>query len=284
MIPAVDDAPYTLRNVQELLGLSRTVVTGLIREGFVAPVPGRHHEYRFTLRDLMLLRTAYALQKAHIPPRRIFRALGSLRESLPPELPLTGLRISAVGDQVVVRDQRGPWQADTGQFLIDFDVTQRHGTVVVMERAEANLENKQTLTEQAWEVFEQAEGMETSDPDVAEHLYRRAIEVDPTFAPAYINLGALLTLANRNAEAFVVYEEAMSNGIDDPTLLFNRGVSLEDEGRESAAIASYEAALTSDPTFADAHFNCARLMQRRGDKQGAIRHFSAYKRLGRPHT
>ena len=280
MSVSVDDAPYTLRNVQELLGLSRTVVTGLIREGFVAPVPGRRHEYRFSLRDLMLLRTAYALQQAHIPPRRIFRALGSLRESLPPELPLTGLRISAIGDQVVVRDQRGPWQADTGQFLMDFDVTERHGTVVMMERASVSTEVQEASTRQVNALFEEAEALEESNPDGAEMAYRQAVELDPTFGPAYINLGASLSLANRDAEALVLYEDALANGVDDPTLFFNRGVALEDAGREGEAIASYESALAIDPDLADAHFNCARLLQRQGDEQAAIRHLSAYRRLG----
>jgi tetratricopeptide (TPR) repeat protein len=277
---AVDDAPYTLHNVQELLGLSRTVVTGLIREGFVAPVPGRRHEYRFSLRDLMLLRTAFALQQANIPPRRIFRALNTLRESLPPQLPLTGLRISAIGDQVVVRDQRGPWQADTGQFLMDFDVTERHGKVVMMERASISADIQEASTRQVNALFEEAEALEESDPDGAEMAYRQAVELDPTFGPAYINLGASLCLSNRIADALALYDEAIANGVSDATLFFNRGVALEDAGREGEAIACYEAALAIDPDLADAHFNCARLLQRRGDEQGAIRHLSAYRRLG----
>ncbi|MFM0498701.1 tetratricopeptide repeat protein [Paraburkholderia caledonica] len=34
-----------------------------------------------------------------------------------------------------------------------------------------------------------------------------------------------------------------------------------------------------DPTHADAHFNLARLSEIRGDKQGLVRHLSAYRRL-----
>ena len=85
------------RRVQAMLGLSRSVVAGLIAAGFVAPTRGARNEWRFTFRDLMLLRTAHGLQAANIPPRRILRALARLKATLPAELPLTGLRISAIG-------------------------------------------------------------------------------------------------------------------------------------------------------------------------------------------
>lgn len=271
-------ARYSLRNVQELLGLSRTVVTGLIREGFVAPVPGRRHEYRFSLRDLMLLRTAYALQQARIPPRRIFRALNSLRDALPAELPLTGLRISAIGDQVVVRDQRGPWQADTGQLLMDFEVAEGHGTVMLMERSGSGAAARNDA-DQACEWFERGEEAEGSDPDAAERAYRQAIALDPSLVPAYVNLGALLSEAGRSAEASTVYEQATQRGVDDATLHFNHGVALEDQGRDDEALARYRQAMRADADLADAHYNAARLLERRGDGQGALRHLSAYRRL-----
>ena len=271
-------ARYSLRNVQELLGLSRTVVTGLIREGFVAPVPGRRHEYRFSLRDLMLLRTAYALQQARIPPRRIFRALNSLRDTLPAELPLTGLRISAIGDQVVVRDQRGPWQADTGQLLMDFEVAERHGTVMLMERSGSRAAARDEA-DQACDWFERGEAAEGSEPAAAEQAYRQAIALDPSLVPAYVNLGAMLSEAGRSADASKVYEQAAQHGVDDATLHFNHGVALEDQGRDDEAIARYRKALQADADFADAHYNAARLLERRGDGQGALRHLSAYRRL-----
>ncbi|HVK31996.1 MAG TPA: hypothetical protein VM845_05775, partial [Burkholderiaceae bacterium] len=114
-------ATYTLRRVQALLGLSRRIVAGLIAEGFVAPTRGPRNEWRFTFQDLMLLRTAHALQASKIPPRRVLRALARLKAALPQSLPLTGLRITAIGADVAVRDRNGQWQADSGQLLMDFD-------------------------------------------------------------------------------------------------------------------------------------------------------------------
>src|SRR4029434_8192863 len=90
---------------------------------------------RFTFQDLMLLRTAHALQAQRIPPRRILRSLSRLKASLPAELPLTGLRITALGADVAVRARSGRLQADSGQLLLDFEVATVAGSVTLLERA-----------------------------------------------------------------------------------------------------------------------------------------------------
>jgi hypothetical protein len=52
----------------------------------------------------MLMRTAPALQQASIPPRKILRSLANLNAQLPPEMFLTGLRITTAEEtDVVVR-------------------------------------------------------------------------------------------------------------------------------------------------------------------------------------
>jgi len=65
------DAPYTLRQLQQMLGISPRVIGGLVRSGFVTPARGARNEYRFSFQDLVLIRTAHALQGADIPTRRI---------------------------------------------------------------------------------------------------------------------------------------------------------------------------------------------------------------------
>ncbi|MGF6575046.1 Flp pilus assembly protein TadD [Paraburkholderia sp. GAS333] len=71
----------------------------------------------------------------------------------------------------------------------------------------------------------------------------------------------------------------MTHFPDDALLHFNRAVVLEELKRYDAALDAYGRCVELDPTNADAHFNMARLSEIRGDRQGLVRHLSAYRRL-----
>ena len=267
---------YSLRRVQDSLGLSRTVIRQLIEEGFVSPGRGPRNEQRFSFQDLVLLRTAYGLQRASIPPRKIVEALTALRSTLPNELPLTGLRITAEGSSVVVRERDGPRDAVTGQLVMDFAVSpsSQGPEVTVLSPADSN-QAELTSTD---ELFHRAEEAEASNRLEAEVAYRKVIALDPMYVEAFVNLGAMLCEESRCEEAVWLYEAALASGNADPMLHFNHAIALEDVGRLPEALASYELAVKLDPGFADAHYNAGCLMEKLGDGQGAVRHFSAYRR------
>lgn len=269
-----DHSTFTLRRVQALLGLSRSIVAGLIAEGFVTPTRGRRNEWRFTFQDLMLLRTAHTLQASRIPPRRILRSLARLKAALPDELPLTGLRITAIGADVAVRDRDGRWQSDSGQLLMDFDVAPVAGSVAILERQAA-------AEPGAAACFERGVALEASDPAGAEQAYRQALALAPDHVAAYLNLGAMWSEAGRYAELAQLSEQAVGHCPGSALVHFNRGVALDHLERLPEAAASYEQSLALDPTLADAHYNLGRLREQLGDKHGALRHFSAYRRLQR---
>jgi tetratricopeptide (TPR) repeat protein len=96
-----------------------------------------------------------------------------------------------------------------------------------------------------------------------------------------VNLGALLCEASRCADAATLYEKALQLAPGDPLVHFNHAIALEDLGRHHDALASYKRSLELDPSLIDAHFNAARLCDQLGDAQGALRHFSAYRRSER---
>jgi tetratricopeptide (TPR) repeat protein len=268
---------FTLRQVQAMLGLSRTIVAGLITEGFVAPTRGRRNEWRFTFQDLMLLRTAHALQASKIPPRRILRSLARLKATLPQALPLTGLRITAIGADVAVRDQDGQWQADSGQLLMDFEVAPAAGSVAFLAR---DLVPAPARPDAA-ACFERGVALEATDAVAAEAAYRQALVLAPDFEAAYLNLGAMYSEAGRFAELAALSTEAVARCPGSALVHFNHGVALDHLERVSEAVASYEQSLALDPALADAHYNLGRLREQLGDPRGALRHFSAYHRLQR---
>ena len=275
MTPAEDGSTFTLRRVQAMLGLSRGIVTGFINAGFVTPTRGTRNELRFTFQDLMLLRTAHTLQAQRVPPRRIVQSLARLKAALPQELPLTGLRITAIGADVAVRDRSGRWQADSGQLLMDFDVAPVAGSVTLLERAPS----PKVAVATAQELFERALACEADDPAAAEAAYLQALALAPDLEDAYLNLGAMWAAVGRHVELLRLSDAALQHCPRSALLHFNRGVALDHLQRLDQAAASYERSLELDPGLADAHYNLAQLHQEAGDERGALRHYSAYRRL-----
>ena len=264
---------YSVRDVTRLLGLSRSIVSGFVDAGIVSPRRGPRGEYRFSFPDLVVLRTAQALKAAQLPPARIVRSLRKLRAKLPPAVPLTGLRVEAVGDAVVVTEGDAQWQPDDGQYVLRFAVQSTPRGVAFFETPKGRA--KEAV--QDW--FGRALALEGHDPAGACAAYRSALAADPQHLDAYINLGLCLHNGGRVEEALAVYREGLAQCGPDGTLLYNLAVALEDSARVDEALEAYRAAVAAAPDMADAHYNLALLCQQRGLGQEALRHLSAYRRL-----
>jgi len=269
---------YTLRGIQSMLGLSRGVIAALVEAGFVTPARGKRGELRFSFQDVVLLRTAHSLQQAQIPPRKILRSLRRLKDTLPSELPLTGLRITAVGNEIAVKEGERHWQADSGQLLIDFEVRPAAaGNVAVLVKREAVAPG--SVDPEEW--YNRALQLEAKDVSSAEAAYRHAIALAPAWADPYLNLGVVLCESRRIEEAVLLYQDALEHCPRESLIHFNLAVALEDLDEPVRALAHYEACIELAPRFADAHFNAARLHEQLGHATRAIRHYSEYRRLQR---
>jgi DNA-binding transcriptional MerR regulator len=272
---------YNVHEVERVLRLTRSTIRGLVNAGFVKPERGTRREYRFSFRDLIVLRTARALIDAKVPRKRIHRSLEDLRRHLPEAMPLCGLSICAVGDRVVVRDGQTHWQAENGQYLLGLEALD-NGVLHLVERPEATTIRASSATADA-KTAEQwfADGLELENTDVraARRAYEHAVKVEPTHIASWINLGRLLHEQGSIAEAGKVYQRAIDLCGADPLLMFNRGVLLEDLGENEAALESYQTAIEEDPDMADCHYNLARLYEVLGKPQHAIRHLGQYRRL-----
>lgn len=273
------DAAHSLsmRELESMLGVSRRVVTGLVDAGFVTPTRGPRNALRFTFQDVVLLRTALQLRASQISPRKIVQALRRLRAELPDELPLSGIRVTAVGNDIAVRTGPSQWDAITGQQLLDFEVAEIRGEVVFLDASPP----AKDAARNAEEWYELGGQMMRTDAKGAEQAYRNAIQLAPQpYYAAYVDLGALLCESEaRCADALNVFDTALSYFPADAVLHFNRAVALENVGRLDEAEQSYVRCLELDPSYADAHHNLAILLDSIGDKQGLLRHLNAYRRL-----
>lgn len=263
---------YSLTEVERMLRMPRSAILAFVRSGYVAPLRGARRAYRFSFRDLVALRAARALTQARVPVRRINRALHDLRRRLPESVPLHGLAIRAVGDRIVVQDGARRWQADSGQYLLDLDVSVQGGELTVLEHARPPEETAEQWFQRGWD-------QEGEAPEQAMGAYRRALERDPGHAGAAINLGRLLHQIGALLSAERVYRQALRHHGDDALLLFNLAVLREDLERPDDAIDLYRQALRADSRFADCHYNLSLLYERAGNKLGAIRHLREYRKL-----
>ena len=230
---------YGVREVQKLLRLPLSTIRTLVHAGFVSPTRGPRNAWQFSFQDLIVLRTAQALAAAKVPPRRIARSMRQLRRHLPQSMPLSGLSIAAEADRVVVREGASRWQADSGQYLLAFEGSPTDGSLTVLERPPHTIADADTFIERGYALHEAGELQQ------AERTYREGIDACG----------------------------------DDPVLLFNLAVVLEDMERKSDAVGAYERALSADPTLADCHYNLALLYEALAKPQDAIRHMAQYRRM-----
>lgn len=262
-----------------MLGLSPAQIRGFATKGFLKPERGARGELRFGFQDLIILRTAGELSSAQIPHRKVRRVLEKLRDQLPEGRSLTGIRIAADGDRVVVRDGGAIWNPESGQSLFDFAVSDLAiGAAPFVTRAaeEARLREDETSAEEWYELGCE---LELTDLEQAADAYRRALKLDPSHADAHVNLGRLLHEQRAPAAAEKHYREALEADPAHDTAAFNLGVALEDLGRVREAVTAYQQAIAIDPENADAHYNLAGLYEKRGEKAAALQHLNAYRRL-----
>lgn len=180
--------------VARLVGLPEPRIRELVRRGLCRP-GRRGRAYAFTFQDVVVLRAARSLQEARVPARRVRRALESLARELPPGRSLSGVRIYADGRQVAVCDGGAAWVPETGQTLFTFEVDGLARQVAALRRAPAGPDPQA----RARALFEEALDLDGVDDAAAARAYRRALELDPELADAWVNLGRLLQEAGEPA-------------------------------------------------------------------------------------
>ena len=269
---------YAARDVAKLLGLTVEQIRAYVRAGFLRPRRGPRGEFRFSFQDLVLLRTGKALM-TRLPARKVRRALRKLQEQLPCGRELTGIRITAEGDTIVVHDGSSTWIPESGQALLNFEVSDLATEVAPLARKVAAAARCAEEQLDAGDWYDLACDLEACDAGQARDAYRRALELDPEHVDARVNLGRLLHEAGETAAAEAHYRMALESRPDDVTAAFNLGVALEDLKRPQEAAAAYEQVLSSDPSYADAHYNLAHLCERLGRPRTALRHLQLYRNL-----
>ena len=130
-------------------------------------------------------------------------------------------------------------------------------------------------------LFERGCGLD-SDPATykdAMRAYERCVELDPTFADAHCNLGAVLYNAGKRESARRCFERCLEIDCRHVEAHFNLANLLEEDGCDEMAMSHYRAALRSDPFYAELHVNMALLYERLSAPSQSREHWRRYLQL-----
>lgn len=122
---------------------------------------------------------------------------------------------------------------------------------------------------------------EAGDKHRAIALYTEILAADPSFAPAYINLGTIYFHLRRYRRAEEFYRRATEADPRYVLAFFDLGNVLDELNRHDESITAYRRAIALAPRYADAHYNLALAYEHKGEVRLALRHWQCYVRLDR---
>jgi len=109
--------------------------------------------------------------------------------------------------------------------------------------------------------------------------FRKALQIDPHFAPAYNNLGLALAQEGKVDEAIFHYTRALQLRPGDATAHYGLGIVFSQKGELNKALEHFSEAVRIDPDHGKAHNRLGHALAERGELAKAIAHFSEAVRI-----
>ncbi|TAN44047.1 MAG: redoxin domain-containing protein [Nitrospirae bacterium] len=109
--------------------------------------------------------------------------------------------------------------------------------------------------------------------DKAYPLFSRAIEKDPKYMLAYVDLAELYQLENKNKEAEDTLRKALSINPDDEKVLSELGYLLAKSGRLKDAATALEKAVKANEAYTPAHYYLGHVVAKEGRLKDALLEF-----------
>lgn len=264
---------YTRADVRRILKISENRLRSWEHRGLCSP------KNAFGFADLIALKTLQKLRENRVPAGRIKESLLALREKLAGiERPLWELRIVSDGRRVAVELPNGRMEALTGQMLFNFEAASL--SCVEMQPKPTQFEKAGRLRDaELW--FRRGLELEEAGAPMAESIaaYRRALDLNPDAAGAWVNLGTLSYRQGDLSEAETSYRAALRISPNYPLAHFNMGNICEELDRLGEAVKHYLTAIELQNSYADAHYNLALVYERQSEPMLAAKHWRTYLKL-----
>jgi tetratricopeptide (TPR) repeat protein len=273
-------ATYSLGDAARILKVSPQRLRYWERIALVRLRSGLEADSEFEFKDLVCAKAVLGLIERGISLRRIRGSVEALRERVP-ELddPLGSLRVWAEGSARMVVDCEGVLFEPDGQLVLDFRPQQTSGESVseigsARDGSESELPSAMDWFERGCEIDSDA-----ATYDQAAAAYRSAIELDPHFADAHCNLGAVLYNQGQRTASRRCFERCIEIDARHVEAHFNLANLLEEDEADDLALSHYQTALAADPMYADLHINLALLHEKMGKPARGAEHWRRYLQL-----
>lgn len=292
---------YSVRDVSRILAVQESRLRYWTQTGFVGPTVRKGGRFYYTFADLVAVKAAKDLAEAGVPLQKVRKNVEALRKALPGDThPASRLRVCSDGETLVALADDAAFQPVGGQVVMAFTLPSFGAHVVevlAMPRvmpasgpagdgdpaAPAPVEDSPTEANGgtvAYRYFvEGCSAEDRGDGELAEHLFRQALDLEPRMAAALTNLGNLLYRKGELDEARRLYERALDHDPAQPEARYNLGNLLEDLGETELAIAELRRVCATAPDFADAHYNLGLMLAGVGGAAQARQHLERYLEL-----
>jgi tetratricopeptide (TPR) repeat protein len=282
---------YSIRDVARILAVQDSRLRYWMQTGFVGPTVRKGGRFYYTFCDLVAVKAAKDLLAADVPLQKARKAVEGLRKALPADThPTSRLRLCSDGETIVALADDVAFHPVSGQVVMAFTVPsfgEHVSDVLAMPRVDPSapqpVEEERTEANggtTAYRHFVEACAAEDrGDSELAEHLFRQAIDLEPNMAAALTNLGNLVYRQGEVEEARKLYERALEHDPNQPEARYNLANALEDLGEIEGAITELRKVCAAAPEFADAHYNLGLLLAQLGGMAQAKQHLERYLEL-----
>lgn len=298
---------YSIRDVSRILAVQESRLRYWTQTGFVGPTVRKGGRFYYTFCDLLAVKSAKDLLATGMPLQRARKNVEALKKALPDDThPTTKLRVCCDGETIVALADDVAFQPIGGQVVMAFTVPsfgEHVASVLAMPRVDPNaitgeksgritmsadgtpqpVEDSDTQANAgttAYRLFIEACAAEDrGETETAEHMFRQAIDLEPTMAAALTNLGNLVYRQGELEEARKLYDRALEHDPSQPEARYNLANLLEDLGETDLAIAELRKVCAAAPAFADAHYNLGIMLAQVGGTAQAKEYLERYLQL-----
>ncbi len=264
---------YSRQDVLRILQISSRQLQGWERGGIISP------QQSYTFQDLGQLRILRALREEDVSVASIRHSIVAMKAVAGMANPLREASVVRTGTRLAFRHDGAMVDPIRRQLLFDFErLESGRGPSVSSEPL--TIKPSVASAPGVQELFLSAvKAEEAGEKARAIKLYQELMELDPTFAPAWINLGTIHFHLREFDWAERLYRRATEIDPSYVLAFFDLGNVLDELQRFAESITAYRRAVELAPGYADAHYNLALAHERRGEARAALRHWQTYARL-----